>query len=289
MNISRETPEQTRDRLLRVIAEAEILFCEGTYAFEEFSLSDFLRDRREDALALVRDDEVWSQLVPSRDPSKELFQVFRFHFKAGLDNSGFVGWLATCLKEKLGTGVFVVCGQNSDHGGIFDYWGCPSQLGEEVRQVIASLCRSGGTEADAMIDDRARRIDLFFYGLFMDEGLLREKGINPGSRRMASVDNFRLVIGARATLVPCPGRTAHGVLFSLTHAEVDALYAEPSLSLYRPEAVSARLADGSVIPALCFNLPVPPSTDERNPQYASKLRELAGRIGLPPGYVSSIS
>ncbi|HEY0005906.1 MAG TPA: gamma-glutamylcyclotransferase family protein [Pyrinomonadaceae bacterium] len=105
---------------------------------------------------------------------------------------------------------------------------------------------------------------------------------------MASVENFCLVIGARATLVPCPGRRAHGVLFSLTHAEVDALYGEASLSIYRPEAVFAQLEDGSVIPALCFNLPVPPSREERNPQYVSKLRELAERIGLPQSYVSSI-
>src|SRR5829696_5237808 len=122
----------------------------------------------------------------------------------------------------------------------------------------------------------------------MDDALLREKGVSPGNRRMAFVENFSLVIGARATLVPCPGRTAHGVVFSLTHGEVDALYGEASVSVYRPEAVSAQLADGSVIPALCFNLPVTPSITERNPQYVSKLREVAERIGLPSSYVSSI-
>lgn len=133
-----------------------------------------------------------------------------------------------------------------------------------------------------------RRIAIFFYGLFMDDALLREKGMNPENRRMASVNNFSLVIGARATLVPCQGRTVHGVIFSLTHAEVDALYGEASVSVYRPEALLAQLADGSIIPALCFNLPVPPSKEERNPQYVSKLREVASRIGLPPSYVSSI-
>jgi hypothetical protein len=137
-------------------------------------------------------------------------------------------------------------------------------------------------------ETEARRIDLFFYGLFMDETLLREKDMNPVNRRMAFVENFSLVIGARATLLPCAGRTAHGVIFSLTHAEVDALYAEDSVSVYRPEAVLAQLEDGDITPALCFNLPVPPLPEERNPQYASKLRELAARIGLPSGYVSSI-
>jgi hypothetical protein len=140
----------------------------------------------------------------------------------------------------------------------------------------------------AMTEAEVRRIDLFFYGLFMDNALLREKGVDPRNRRMAFVENFSLVIGARATLIPHANATAYGVLFSLTHSEVDALYSEASVRVYRPEAVSAQLADGRAIPALCFNLPVPPSMEERNPQYASKLRELASRIGLPPSYVSSI-
>ena len=136
--------------------------------------------------------------------------------------------------------------------------------------------------------EEARRIDIFFYGLFMDEALLREKGLNPLNRRTASVEDFSLVIGARATLVPRAGSTVYGVLFSLTHAEVDALYADASVSVYRPEPVLAQLTGGGVTPALCFNLPEPPSADERNPEYASKLREVAARAGLPPDYASSI-
>lgn len=113
-----------------------------------------------------------------------------------------------------------------------------------------------------MTEEKVRRIDVFFYGLFMDDALLRGKGVNPVNPRVASVENFSLVIGARATLAPRAARTVHGVLFSLTHTEVDALYAEASVSVYRPEAVLAQLADGSVTPALCFNLPVPPPADE---------------------------
>ena len=133
-----------------------------------------------------------------------------------------------------------------------------------------------------------RRVSVFFYGLFMDEALLRGKGLNPLDRRVASVENFRLAIGARATLVPCAGANVYGVLFSLTRGELDALYSEESVSAYRPETLTARVDDGSVVTALCFNLPAPPAAGERNPRYASKLRELAGRMGLPRAYVSSI-
>jgi hypothetical protein len=140
----------------------------------------------------------------------------------------------------------------------------------------------------AVTEEKAGRIDVFFYGLFMDEALLRGKGLSPTSRRVASVENFVLVVGERATLVPRPGRTAHGVIFSLTRGELDELYGEDSVSAYRPEAVSARTGDGVVVAALCFNLPAPPAPGERNPHYAARLRELATRIGLPPDYVASI-
>lgn len=146
MYISRETPEQTENRLLKVIANAEFTVLEGAYAFDEFSTADLPYRIKADALALVRDDEMWSQLVPSQDTSKELFFIFNFHFLEGLDNSGFVGWLATYLKENLGTGVFVICGQNSNRGGIFDYWGCPFQLGDEARLAVENLIIKGSAK-----------------------------------------------------------------------------------------------------------------------------------------------
>ncbi|WP_237171299.1 DUF6196 family protein [Pandoraea pulmonicola] len=143
VDISRETTEQTEQRLRRVITEARLRIYPETYAFVEFPLDQFPKAVRSDALALVRDDNVWSQLVPSRDASKETFGVFRFHFPAGADNSGFVGWLATHLKSRFGTGVFVTCGQNSEDGGIFDYWGVPATLADEVFEEVKRLVQVG--------------------------------------------------------------------------------------------------------------------------------------------------
>ena len=65
--------------------------------------------------------------------------IFSFHFDGCTDNSGFVGWLASHLKTKLGTGLFVTCGQNTKRGGIFDYWGCPSELEDKVLQEVRLL------------------------------------------------------------------------------------------------------------------------------------------------------
>lgn len=143
VSISHETDEQVEQRLRQVIKKARLHVYPGTWAFQEFPLDRFTESARSDALALVRDDAVWSQLVPDDDPSAELFGLFRFHFPAGVDNSGFVGWLATHLKQRHGTGVFVTCGQNNADGGIFDYWGVPAALANEVISAVRELVNGG--------------------------------------------------------------------------------------------------------------------------------------------------
>ena len=92
MYISKETPEQTEKRLLSVLAQAACKVFDGSYTFVEFPLNGLNGNAKDTALALVRDEEVWSQLIPSQDASKEVFKIIRFHFPPGLDNSGFVGW-----------------------------------------------------------------------------------------------------------------------------------------------------------------------------------------------------
>src|SRR6185437_10072422 len=130
--------------------------------------------------------------------------------------------------------------------------------------------------------------DVFFYGLFMDQQLLIGKGVQPIDIRPAAVPGFALRIGARAALVAAPTGQAHGLLLKLTHAELDRLYADPGVQAYRAEPVLAIESDGTVVPALCYNLPEAPAPTERNPDYAAKLRSLAHRVGLPDSYVASI-
>lgn len=133
-----------------------------------------------------------------------------------------------------------------------------------------------------------RRIDVFFYGLFMDEQLLVGKGVRPADIRPAAVPGFALRIGARAALVPTPRGQVHGLLMKLTHEEIERLYSETSVQAYRPEPVLAIVPGGDPVAALCYNLPEAPSTTERNPEYVAKLRSLAQRVGLPDNYVGSI-
>jgi hypothetical protein len=139
VSISHESAVEIDQRLKRVIKLSRVTFYETPFAFEEFDLGSFQTRARPDALALVRDDAVWSQLIPCEQDAVEPFAIWRFHFPDGVDNSGFVGWLASHLKQTFGTGVFVVCGQNSKDGGIFDYWGCPWSLKDEIFAQIRQL------------------------------------------------------------------------------------------------------------------------------------------------------
>jgi hypothetical protein len=140
-----------------------------------------------------------------------------------------------------------------------------------------------------IVSSDARRVAVFFYGLFMDEDLLRTKGAEPTHVERAVLEDWALRIGQRATLVPAKGSRVYGILMELTQTEIEQLYADPSVRAYRPEAVLARRGDGTAVPALCFNLLEPPRPEERNPEYATKLRALARRLELPAVYVESLT
>jgi hypothetical protein len=134
-----------------------------------------------------------------------------------------------------------------------------------------------------------RPIYAFFYGLFMDIDILRASKVTPVNPRRAYVDDFALRIGQRATLLPLAGARAYGMVFALTHPDLERLYTAPGLEQYRPEAVLARPLEGQPVPALCYNLREAPRPDERNPEYATRLQRVLGKLDFPPAYVASVS
>jgi len=134
-----------------------------------------------------------------------------------------------------------------------------------------------------------RRVDGFFYGLFMDVEVLRESQVTALEPRRAYVDGYGLRIGRRATLVPSEGSRAYGMVFALTHDDLDRLYSPPGFLDYRPEAVLVCTLDGGTLPALCYNLVEPPGPDEANADYAARLRETLGILEFPPEYIASIA
>lgn len=134
----------------------------------------------------------------------------------------------------------------------------------------------------------AKTVTVFFYGLFMDVDLLAARGFTPTDIRRASLHDFELRIGQRATLVERKGSTVHGMVMRMRTDELDRLYADPTLTQYEPVTVGASVGAGEQVEALTYVLSQPPGGQEANPEYAAKLRDLCRRLSFPSTYIESI-
>ena len=104
---------------------------------------------------------------------------------------------------------------------------------------------------------------------------------------MGYIDGYGLRIGRRATLVPDEANRAYGVLMTIRAEDLRALYSEESVADYIPESVSVMLPDGTLEPAVCYNLPEN-KLEGTNSQYANSLLALAGKLGLPGTYLRQV-
>lgn len=142
MQVLMEDPGATDQRLRSVCQKSNVERMLGTYVYSQFDGSAFATAVDPEALGLIRDGGRWSQLVRSTEGQGEPLVVFAIHFPTLIDNSGFVGWLASLLKARHGTGVIVICGMNDLRGGIFDYWGVPEAIAAGVSETLNELFRT---------------------------------------------------------------------------------------------------------------------------------------------------
>jgi hypothetical protein len=112
-----ETPEQMEVRLLRVIAQSQFDVLTNDYLWQPMPPG---QPPARDAIACVRDGDVWHQFVAaSPNSSAQRYRVVSFHFKEGTDAAGFVAWLAGHLKRSAGTGSVVICGKEVLRNNIY--------------------------------------------------------------------------------------------------------------------------------------------------------------------------
>lgn len=132
-----------------------------------------------------------------------------------------------------------------------------------------------------MTDNSKKRLHkVFFYGLYMDPEILRMKNVEPRNPQIGYAKNFELRIGNKATLLRALDKQAYGIVYDLTHGEIDALYKDSGLTEYAAEAVMVTIGEKE-IPTLCCNLVVPPETRESNADYEEKLLKAMDRLGVP--------
>ena len=132
-------------------------------------------------------------------------------------------------------------------------------------------------------------IDVFFYGLYMDDQVLRGLGVAAENPRPGYVSDFGLCIGQRATLTPGEGARAYGMVYSLGHDDLQKLYGAPGLEHYQPVSIIVHSMDGETLLALCYILDEAPGPDEHDARYAANLQAVLRRLEFPPDYVDSVS
>jgi hypothetical protein len=130
-------------------------------------------------------------------------------------------------------------------------------------------------------------VNVFFYGLFMDMALLRQRGLAPHHPQVARLDGYDIDIRERATLIRHARARVYGIVAGLTHEDISALYTDPSVREYRPEAVVVTLADARQVPAWCYTLPQVTGA-RRNTAYAVKLVEVAKTLAFPEDYLDRL-
>ncbi len=131
-----------------------------------------------------------------------------------------------------------------------------------------------------MDNSKQRLHDVFFYGLYMDEAILKSKNVEPRNKRIGVADGYELRVGTMATLLRKNNAKAYGIVYSLTHDEIDTLYVKAGLTAYVSEVIMVKLENGSSIATLCSNLLVPPEDDESNDEYYKKLLICMQTYGL---------
>ena len=98
-----------------------------------------------------------------------------------------------------------------------------------------------------------RRVAVFFYGSFMDKGVLRQRGFEPADVQVAKLWGFDIRFAPLATLVPVEEHTCvYGLVATATHGDFQRLYGESWVSSYRPEAVIVETIPGRRLPALVY-------------------------------------
>jgi hypothetical protein len=130
-------------------------------------------------------------------------------------------------------------------------------------------------------------VNVFFYGLFMDMGVLQQRGLAPRHPQVARLDGYDIDIRERATLIRHATARVYGLVTELTQEDIGTLYGDPSVRDYRPEAVVVTLADDRQVLAWCDILPQVTGA-RRNMGYAVKLVEVAKTLAFPGEYLDRL-
>jgi catechol 2,3-dioxygenase-like lactoylglutathione lyase family enzyme len=160
---------------------------------------------------------------------------------------------------------------------------------------VSSYPSDGQLEIPGSHEDRReqtmqpRRVNVFFYGSYIDEGVLSEHGFEPDDVRLAELRGYDVRIDPLTRLVQDADHSVFGILCRATHAELDALYASPWMKAYLPEPIIVTLADGTTMPALTYLPDGPVISATQPPGYVEGILAAGLAHGFPEWYLHRLA
>ena len=134
------------------------------------------------------------------------------------------------------------------------------------------------------------RVRVFFYGSYMNPGVLRDVGIVPERFDVARLDGYDVRIGPRANLVPSQQHCVYGVLIEATHDELIRLYEHAKDALgetYLPHPVLTQAESGGWFPALCY-IASSMEPQRADPAYVERITKAARDFEFPLWYIERL-
>ena len=130
-----------------------------------------------------------------------------------------------------------------------------------------------------------RLVDIFFYGLHMDAELLQQKGIVIRQPRLATILHHSVAVREKAMLLREKDALAYGMLYQLTHAEIDLLYQHQNA--YRAEAFLVNDGEHELCAISMVHIE-PPIDSAIDYAYVSSLRAVLERLGFPVDHLPAL-
>jgi len=134
--------------------------------------------------------------------------------------------------------------------------------------------------------------EAFFYGLFMDEQILAQRGVACEDVRLCYLDNFGLKLARRLNLVVEPGARVYGCVMRVDCDALIQLYASESLAEYVSREVYVITDGGKDVEASCYMLAETDSQAEAEsgaePEYVAELLSVIEGKKFPASYVARV-
>jgi hypothetical protein len=134
------------------------------------------------------------------------------------------------------------------------------------------------------------KVWVFFYGTYINFGVLREVQLIPEQWEVARLHGFDIRIQPRANLVPSEEHCVYGIVATATHSELVRLYAHARDVLgevYLPQAVLVQTLYGLWRPGLCYLCPEMTSRPA-DKAYLERIIGPARELGFPRWYIARL-